>query len=140
MDMELDNTDYEIIKILQKNSRIQWREIGEQVHLSGQAVGSRIKRLEENGVIRSYTLQVNQEKLGKPLLAIVTVFMKSTNHKGFINLITNEQIIEEAYRISGDGCYCLKIISSGQSELTDLLDRILQYGNYRVNLSMGQVK
>jgi Lrp/AsnC family transcriptional regulator, leucine-responsive regulatory protein len=138
--MELDHTDHEIIKILQKNSRLQWKEIGELVHLSGQAVGNRIKRLEEAGIIRSYSLEVDQEKLGKPILAIVTVFMKSTNHNSFKKMIVEERLVSEAYRISGEGCYSLKVIASAQAELTDFLDRILPYGNYRVNLSIGHIK
>lgn len=138
--MELDHTDFEIIKILQKNSRMQWKEIGERVHLTGQAVGHRIKRMEENGIIRSFTLEVDPEKLGKPLLAIVTIFMKSTNHSGFKKMLIDDQVVTEAYRISGEGCYSLKVIASGQSELTDFLDRLLPYGNYRVNLSIGQIK
>ncbi|PEW97993.1 hypothetical protein CN446_11385 [Bacillus cereus] len=42
-----DSTDFKIIKLLQENARMNWKEIGEIVHLTGQAVGKRINKLEE---------------------------------------------------------------------------------------------
>nr|MCX3331078.1 winged helix-turn-helix transcriptional regulator [Bacillus pacificus] len=49
-----DSTDFKIIKLLQENARMNWKEIGERVHLTGQAVGKRINKLEEAGVIQKY--------------------------------------------------------------------------------------
>lgn len=46
----LDQIDLSILALLRKNSRLQWKDIGEQVHLSGQAVGNRIRRMEEQGI------------------------------------------------------------------------------------------
>lgn len=43
--MELDNIDFQILRLLSENSRIQWKDLGEQVHMTGQAVGNRIKNL-----------------------------------------------------------------------------------------------
>lgn len=45
--MELNNVDYQILQILSKNSRIQWKDLGKQIHMTGQAVGNRIKKLED---------------------------------------------------------------------------------------------
>ncbi|WP_248928827.1 Lrp/AsnC family transcriptional regulator [Paenibacillus hamazuiensis] len=132
--MELDRIDMEIIRLLRENSRIQWKDIGRMVFLTGQAVAGRIKRLEDAGVIRAYTLQVDEEKLGKPLLALVIVFMKSTNHTAFHCFVRSEPAVTEAFRVSGDGRYSLKVLTSGQTELSEFLDRLLQHGNYRVHL------
>lgn len=43
--MELDNIDFQILQLLSNNSRIQWKDLGEQIHMTGQAVGNRIKNL-----------------------------------------------------------------------------------------------
>lgn len=51
----LDQTDLKILELLLSNSRMQWQEIGEQVHLTGQAVKNRIDRMEKLGVIEGYT-------------------------------------------------------------------------------------
>jgi Lrp/AsnC family leucine-responsive transcriptional regulator len=136
----LDQTDLSILKMLQKNGRMQWREIGEEVHLTGQAVGNRIRRMEEMGVIRGYTAVIDPAKLGPILTALVTIFMKSTDHLRFQQFIREREEIVEAHRVSGEGCYSLKVQVRDQAALNDLLDAILEYGNYRVNLSIGQLK
>ncbi|GEN33927.1 MULTISPECIES: Lrp/AsnC family transcriptional regulator [Aneurinibacillus] len=135
-----DEADLRIVKLLQENSRMSWKEIGEHVHLTGQAVGNRIRRLEEAGVIEQYTVALNEAKLGRTVTAFITVLMKSANHTAFQAFIEKEEIIAEAHRISGDGCYFLKAHTTSLEELDALLNRILKHGNYRVSLSIGKLK
>lgn len=138
--MVLDQTDLEIIRWLQGNSRLQWKEIGEKVHLTGQAVAARINRMEDLGVIEGFTLKLNLEKLGRPMLGLVTVFMKTADHKAFLRFIEGREEVLEGHRVSGEGCYWLKISVKSQDQLNRFLNEILGYGNYRVNLSIGRVK
>lgn len=135
-----DDTDIEIIKILQNNSRIQLQEIGNQVHLTGQAVKNRITRLEKLGVIEGYTIKTNMSKLGQHLIAYITVYMKSNDHASFHKFIRDNIMITEAHRISGDGCYKLKVETNGHQKLEEFLDGLLHYGNYRLNLSISRIK
>ncbi len=136
----IDQTDMKIIELLTQNSRMQWNDVGEIVHLTGQAVKNRIDRLEKLGIIESFTLKINPLKLGIEVIAFVTVFMKTTDHNGFHKLTNECSSILEAHRISGEGCYLLKINVSNQQELIALLDGILCYGNYKVNLSIDKIK
>ena len=136
----LDATDLAIIDILKKNARIQWREIGEQVHLTGQAVGNRIRRMEEMGLIKGYSIELDESKLGKTLTAFVTVFMKTAAHQEFLDFIKDNPRISGADRISGEGCYLLNAKTTSHEELNELLDSLLKFGNYRVNLSIGHIK
>lgn len=138
--MMLDQTDFEILSLLKNNSRIQWREIGEIVHLTGQAVANRIRRMEDMGIIEGYTVKLNQTKLGKNLTAFITIFMKSTDHLSFQNFIRENEEILTCDRISGEGCYLLKAHLSNEESLMNLLDKTLKYGNYRVNISIGRIK
>lgn len=136
----LDRTDYEIISLLKQNSRLKWQEIGEHVHLTGQAVANRVRRLEQIGVIKGFTIYVAEPSHDKSLEAFVTVFMKTTDHTGFQKFITNHSMIQEARRVSGEGCYLLKVQAADQIELISFLDEILKFGNYRVNLSIEKIK
>jgi len=136
----VDQTDIEIIKLLTQNSRMQWLEIGELVHLTGQAVKNRINRLEKQGVIEGYTVKINLGILGREVTAFVTVFMKTVDHIAFQKHIRECDLIFEAHRISGEGCYLLKVHTSNKQELIDFLDDILKYGNYKVNLSIDKLK
>lgn len=136
----LDQTDIQILDLLSKNSRMQWQEIGEKVHLTGQAVKNRINRMEKLGVIEGYTIKIDSKMLGKEVIAFVTIFMKTTDHTSFQKYIQNNILISEAHKISGDGCYLLKVTASTQEEIVGILDEILKYGNYRLNLSIDSIK
>lgn len=136
----LDQTDFEILKLLSENSRIQWKELGQKIHLTGQAVGNRIRRLEDLGVIEQYTIAINRIRLGQVVTAFVTVFVQTTNHQEFKRFFQAEEAISEVHRTSGDGCYLLKTHFSSNEELDTFLERLLKFGNYRVNLSIGRLK
>lgn len=138
--MELDNIDFQILRVLSENSRIQWKDLGEQIHMTGQAVGNRIKKLEESGVIKAYSLIVDEMKLGLTYTAFVIIYMKTANHDSFIQLMNDRNEVVEVHRVSGEACYHIKIKVNSQEQLNLFLDKILEYGNYTVHLSIKEVK
>lgn len=136
----LDEIDIKIISMLKKNSRLKWKDIGQEIHMTGQAIGLRIKKLEENNIIKAYTILTNDLADKKEVTAFITAIMKSNNHTGFRVYIKSETSIVEAHRISGDGCYMLKIKVESEEKLNCILDEILKYANYRLNISINLVK
>ncbi|MER2107322.1 MAG: Lrp/AsnC family transcriptional regulator [Solibacillus sp.] len=138
--MQVDHIDMQILRLLAENSRIQWKDLGKQIHMTGQAVGNRIRKLEEIGVIQAYTVLLDEMKLGLSYTAFVTVYMTTPNHKGFIHFLQDRDEVLEAHRVSGDGCYHLKITVASQEALNHFLDALLDYGNYRLHLSIQEIK
>lgn len=138
--MGMDEIDFQILEILKENSRKPWKEIGESIHMTGQAVGNRIRKMEEEGIIEQYTISTNELKLGKRMQAFIMVFLKSNHHLEFQKYIKENPNIKEAYRISGEGCYMIKASISDQLALNNTLDEILKFANYRVNISIGKIK
>ena len=138
--MELDNIDFQILRLLSENSRVQWKDLGEQIHMTGQAVGNRIKKLEDSGVIKAYSLIVDEMKLGLTYTAFVIIYMKTANHDSFIRLMNDRNEVVEVHRVSGEACYHIKIKVSSQEQLNLFLDKILEYGNYTVHLSIQEIK
>jgi len=135
-----DELDLKIIDMLKINSKISLKVIGENVHLTPQGVSNRIIRLQDLGLITQYTICTNNALLGKNIIAYVTIFMKTTKHEQLIKFIKLNSIIEDAHRISGDGCYLLKVICYSMDEINLLLDDIMEYGTYRLNLSTSTIK
>lgn len=138
--MQLDQIDFYILRLLSENSRIQWKDLGEQIHMTGQAVGNRIKKLEESGVIKAYSLIIDEMKLGFSYTAFVIIHMKTADHVSFIRFINDRNEVVEAHRISGEGCYHLKIKVKSQDQLNFFLDKLLDHGNYSLNLSIQEIK
>lgn len=135
-----DEIDLKILDMLKINSKISLKEIGEAVHLTPQGVSNRVIRLQDLGIITQYTICTNNYLLGKNITAFITIFMKTTMHDKLTKFIKTNSIITEAHRISGDGCYLLKINCSNMDEINLLLDNIMEYGTYRLNLSTSTIK
>ncbi|KKB35017.1 Lrp/AsnC family transcriptional regulator [Bacillus thermotolerans] len=138
--MELDNIDFQILRLLTENSRIQWKDLGAHIHMTGQAVGNRIKKLEESGVIKAYSLIVDDMKVGLSFTAFVIIYMKTANHDSFVRFIHDRSEVIEAHRVSGEGCYHLKIKVESQEQLNLFLNKLLDHGNYSLHLSIQEVK
>ena len=71
----LDETDTKILEILQRDARTPYTEIASTLGVSDSTIHVRIKKLKEEGVIKAYTIDVNQELLGKKVhgLAMINV-------------------------------------------------------------------
>lgn len=66
--------------------------------------------------------------------------MKTSNHEKFIQFLNERQEVVEAHRVSGEGCYHLKIKVTSQEELNLFQNSILEYGNYTLYLSINEIK
>ena len=69
--MSGDEKDLEILRILQEDAKTPVREIGRRIEAPITTVYSRIKRLEDSGVIEGYKPVLDSEKLGKPTTAFI---------------------------------------------------------------------
>ncbi|OPH57662.1 transcriptional regulator [Paenibacillus ferrarius] len=137
----IDETDLAILQVLLENAIRPHKEIGELVHLTGQAVGARIRKMQDSGIIEGYTLLWNPEKIGLTVHAFVTMFMKMTiAHSSFVSFVQSSEMVTEMHRVSGDGCYWMRVRVPSMVELNAFLDELLHYGNYKTSLSIGQIK
>ena len=137
----LDEVDLRILQYMIEDATRSHKEIGQLVHLTGQAVGARIRKLQDIGVVEGYTVRWNPEKLGQTVHAFITVFMKSsTAHQSFQAFVRQNEKVTELHRVSGEGCYWMRVRVGTPLELNAFLDELLHYGNYKVSLSIGQVK
>ena len=136
----IDEIDLQIIQLLKENSRLQWKEIGEIIHMTGQGVASRIRKMEDLGIIEKYTLKVNEKKLGMELTGFITIHMKTTNHKSFVEFLNSQESVVEAHRTSGGGCYMVKVVMKGSSQLNQFLEALLEYANYSLTISIDKLK
>ena len=68
-----DQIDSEILAVLRQDARISYQTLGDRIHLSANAAADRVRRLVRNGVIRSFTIDVDQSRLGRDLEAVIDV-------------------------------------------------------------------
>ena len=135
----LDNTDMRILNELSKNSRITMKELGEKVHMTGQATSDRVAKLEDNGVIEDYTIKVNQVKLGYVIHAFITIITQSTYHHPYLSFIkAREQYVLNNYKISGDGCYLLECKFPSNEVLGEFLEDLNEHVNYKLSIVINK--
>ncbi|RAS80731.1 Lrp/AsnC family transcriptional regulator [Priestia endophytica] len=131
----LDHTDMRILEELSKNSRIKMKELGEKVHLTGQAAASRVAKLEDSGVIEGYTIKVNEVKMGYFVHVLINIFTKDTHHQPYLSFVKKqEKYVINNYKISGDGCYLLECKFSSNESLDQFLIELNKHVNYKLSI------
>ena len=108
----LDKTDLQLLRILQKNSKLTTKELADAVHLTPTPVFERQKRLERQGFIKKYVAVLDPDKLGQSLLVFCKVKLKQINHEiasDFERQIMYISEVTECYNISGAYDYLLKV-------------------------------
>ena len=126
---ELDETDREILELLQRDSRRSFADIAKAVSLSAPAVKRRVSRLEDQGVIRGYTLQLDHAKLGRPLDAFTELrFAGSTSVDAIAAIATEIPEVETVFTIAGDPDALVWIRVRDVAELKRVIDRLRRSG------------
>lgn len=107
-----DKTDLAILRILLQDARRTLQEIGAEVGLSPTSCWSRIKRLQDEGVIKRYTVEVDPASLGYQDTVIVQLTLESHTEDtlyAFGQVLATIPEILEAYLVSGDYDYYIRI-------------------------------
>src|SRR5690606_31514765 len=113
----LDDVDWRLLEALQRDGRASYADLGRLVGLSPSGVTERVRRLEENGVITGYRCEVDAEKLGLPILALVRLRYPHGNDKPFHDLLATTPEIVEAHHVTGEDCFVLSVRARGMRRL-----------------------
>ena len=107
-----DKLDFAILRVLREDSRKTLQEISAVVGLSPTSCWTRIKKLESQGVIKRYTVDLDPAKLGYHDFVIVQVTLESHTDETlyeFGRVLATIPEIQEAYLVSGDYDYYIRI-------------------------------
>lgn len=72
---ELDDTDRRILNLLVQDAKLPYSEIARQLHVSGGTIHVRMTRLEELGIVRGATLDLDLQKIGYSIQAFLGIFL-----------------------------------------------------------------
>lgn len=144
---QLDEKDYEILRLLERNAKLTVREIAVKINLSPTPTHERIKRLEKAGVIKSYTAILDKRMLNKRIMVICMVTLREHSRKAgadFINAVLEFDEVIECYNISGDFDFMLKIVSesmdSYHSFFVNKLSEVKGIGHSKSTFVMDIIK
>jgi Lrp/AsnC family transcriptional regulator, leucine-responsive regulatory protein len=120
----MDGLDIKLIDLLVLNSRTSLKDLSVATGLSSPSVADRIRRLEEKGVIRSFTVDIGAEALGYSLQAIVRIRPLPGMLHVVEKLIQETPEFIECDKVTGDDCFIAKLCFRSMSQLDAILDRI----------------
>ena len=134
----LDKLDQQIIEILATDGRISVKDLAQRVNLSSPSASERIRRLEERGVIRAFTIEIDPQAIGYALQAIVRV----KPLPGKLHLVQKliEQIPEfsECDKVTGDDCFICRLHLHSIAELDKILDRVSESAETSTSIVKAQ--
>jgi Lrp/AsnC family transcriptional regulator for asnA, asnC and gidA len=118
---KLDEIDIGIINILQKDARKKFTEIGEELGISDATVHLRVRKLEDAGIIKKFTVNIDHSKFDNPFAAYVLVSINPGSMEDVANQLMQIEEVKELHEIYGEFEMILKIYSKNTSSLRDIV-------------------
>lgn len=117
----MDQLDWKILAALEADGRLSFAELGEQVGLSKSPCWSRVRQLEQSGVISGFAAQLNPQALGFAVRCMIEVRIGFDAHAGFEQAVLAHPAIIECHTVAGDADYLLHVYARSVEHLDTLL-------------------
>ncbi|WP_316169892.1 Lrp/AsnC family transcriptional regulator [Bradyrhizobium sp. SZCCHNRI1058] len=126
--ISVDSFDLRILAALQGDGRLTNQELADIAGLSASQCSRRRMRLEQDGVIAGYRAQLASQALGFELIAFIQITLAThspDNAQKFRALVNRVDDIQEAYALTGDSDYLLKVVLRDLKSLSDIVNNVL---------------
>ncbi|WP_216364363.1 Lrp/AsnC family transcriptional regulator [Pantoea coffeiphila] len=120
----MDDIDRRLLALLQTDARTPIKALAEQIGLSAPAAAERLRRLEDRGVIRAFTVEVGAHALGYSLQAIVRIKPLPGKLHEVQKLLEAIPELAECDKVTGDDCFIARLHLRSIEHLDFILDRI----------------
>jgi len=124
----LDDYGRNLLQALQEDSRLSYADLGRRVGLSPSATAERMRRMEEDGIIRAYTIEIDREALGLPILAYVRMTCEGQRYQPFLKFVHTLSEVRECHHVTGGEAFILQVTTASIAELERTIERLLPYG------------
>ncbi|HEX6400826.1 MAG TPA: Lrp/AsnC family transcriptional regulator [Actinomycetota bacterium] len=121
----MDERDLTILAALQEDGRATFAEVGARVGLSASAVHDRVRKLEQQGVIRGYRAVVDPEAIGLYVTALIAASPLDPQQPDDLpDRVREFPEVEDCLSVAGDENYVLKVRTRTTGDLEDLIRRL----------------
>lgn len=128
----MDRIDREILGLVARDGRLSFREIGDAVHLSANAVADRFRRLRASGVIRHIRATLDPAAIGRPLEAQIDVKLApDTAALDFEDALRHLPQVVGATLVTGSFDYALRVACSDREDLMALTEALRRTAGVR---------
>lgn len=128
--LEIDNTDIQILAELMKDAKTPYTEIADKINVSGGTVHVRMKKLEKMGIVRGASLDVDFHKLGYDITAFLGIYLqKSSLYEPVSEELSRIPEILSLHYTTGQYSIFARIICKNTNHLLDVLHNKIQKVN-----------
>jgi DNA-binding Lrp family transcriptional regulator len=124
----MDDFDLKLLKALQEDGRLTNNELAERIGLSASQCSRRRAALEDSGVIESYHAVLSAEAVGLGVLVFIQVGLATQSPdsgQGFIRLVNSIEEVQEAFSLTGDADFLVKMAVPDLKTLSHILNNVL---------------
>ncbi len=125
----MDSFGRSLLKELQENSRLSVAELSRRVGLSATATAERLRQMEEQGILRSYTVMIDRLALGLDVMAFIRMTCDGQHYYRLMEFIQTLEEVREFHHLTGGDAFLLKVTTTSMSALEALIEALLPYGN-----------
>ncbi len=145
--LALDPTDWAILERMQDDARVSNVDLANAVNLSPSPCLARVRKLEDEGLIRRHVTLLDPVKLGLTVSVFIQVRLeKQVEHalNTFEKAMAERPEVMECYLMTGDADYLLRVLVPDMQALerfiVDFLSRVSGVGNIKSSFALKQVK
>ena len=124
----MDHLDKKIINMLEDNARITLKSLAQEVFLSSPAVSARIERLSAEGIIKNFSANVDEDKLGFPIKAFINLEMDPVLKPEFYPFIDSCPNVLECDCVTGIYSMLIKVCFTSTLELDTFIGHLQEFG------------
>ena len=124
----LDDYGRKLLAELQQDVRTSFADLGRRIGLSASATAERLRRMEDAGIIRGYSVDIDREALGLPILAIIRMTCDGPRYHPFLKFIKDLPEVRECHHVTGGDAFFLQVTAASIAELERVIERLLPYG------------
>ncbi len=135
----IDTVDRKIVEHLKDNSKASFAEISKKIFLSPSSVRERIKKLEDLGVIKGYSLHLDQALLGNTIEVFILLKVFTGKLQFAITELQSYPEVQEVHRITGHQNFHMRVALKDQLHLQKFIDRLITFGEPTTHLILSSL-
>ena len=117
----LDELDQQIVKLLIRNARMSYSEIGQKIGISRVAVRSRVQALEQAGISEEYTTVINPQKISGAISCYFEIETVPDTLPEVAALLEQNDTVTQIYRVTGKSKLHVHAVASSSEEMEELM-------------------
>lgn len=129
----MDEKDEKILELLKENSKLTTQQISKKILIPITTIHNRIKKLEKEGIIKKYTLELDNKKIGKEIAAYIHIIVDYKSLKQIkmsqyelAKKLKQHEFVEGAAMVTGGTDIIIKVRAKNIEELDSFVTRHLR--------------